>query len=299
MKVNVGGEAERVLQSAQHRVFVEGSQDEEIDPVVIRELLRNNGLSQIDVRPMGGCDHVRSAAQALIHDHPSYYFLVDRDDQDHDTVEQSWSNFPNPDTHNMVIWRKRELENYFIAPDYIERSSFLKLPIANIRQRILDECNRRIFLDAANLTLSALKRGIRKQFPSDFSDPTQFQTEADGARQLETSPGLEDQRRLAAGLFEKDAVNGIYSGFVRELSDRRLPLEYGSGTWLERMSGKEIFHSIAGLCFRVPAADGRILLGKVQNNEIAKELLALPLDQQPDDFQHLFRLLEARVKSTS
>lgn len=299
MKVHVGGEAERVRQSAQHRVYVEGSHDEAIDPIVIKELLRNNGLTQIDVLPMGACDNVRSAAQALIHDHPSYYFLIDRDDQDHETVDLSWNNFPNPDTHNMVIWRKRELENYFIAPDYIERSSFLSVPIENVRQRILDECNRRIFLDAANLTLAALKRGIRKQFPSDFGDPAQFQTEADGARQLETSPGLEEHRKLVADLFEKNVVNRIYSGFVLELSDSRLPLEYGSGTWLERMSGKEIFHCIAGPCFRVEAADGTILQGKVQNNEIAKALLALPLDQQPEDFQHLFRLLRARVKSNS
>lgn len=112
MKARTGGDASSVLQSAQHRVFVEGSNDEEIDPVVIRELLRANGLAQLDVKPMGHCDNVRSAAQALIRHHPTYYFLIDRDDQDQPTVDRSWSDFPNPETHNIIIWRKRELENY-------------------------------------------------------------------------------------------------------------------------------------------------------------------------------------------
>ncbi len=109
MKTRIGGDASSVLQSAKHTVFVEGSNDEEIDPVVIRELLRINDLAQIDVKPMGHCYNVRSAVQALIRHHPSYYFLIDRDDQEEDAAERSWSDFPNPDTHNVIIWRKREL----------------------------------------------------------------------------------------------------------------------------------------------------------------------------------------------
>jgi hypothetical protein len=105
-----------------HKVFVEGSNDEEIDPIVIKELLRINGLTQVQVLVMGGCDNVRSAAQALFHEHPSYYFLIDRDDQDAQTVENYWLNFPDPATHNLLIWRKRELENYFIDPSYLQNS---------------------------------------------------------------------------------------------------------------------------------------------------------------------------------
>ncbi len=298
MKLQRGVDATLALQSASHKVFVEGSADEEIDPIVISELLRVNGLTQIEVRPMGGCDNVRSAAQALIRHHPSYYFLIDRDDQDEAVVESSWGNFPNPVTHNMLIWHKRELENFFIDPDYIGKSLFLKITMKTLRQRIIKECNRRIFLDAANLTLAALKRRIRSQFAPDFGNPAQFKTEADGARILDKSPELEDKRSSFADIFEKSAVNKTYFDFVHELSGGSLPLRYGSGAWLERMSGKEIFRSIAGSCFRVEAANGTILQGKDQNKEIAKQLLTLPLDQQPRDFQLLVNLLEARVKST-
>lgn len=196
----------------------------------------------------------------------------------------------------MLIWHKRELENFFIAPDYIEKSQFLNVTPKILRQRILKECNRRIFFDAANLTLAALKRRLRIQFAPDFSNPAQFRTEADDARLLEESSELEDKRDSFANIFEKSEVRIIYSDFVLNLSKGRIPLQYAKGTWLERMSGKEVFRSIAGSCFRVEAADGTILQGKTQNNEIAKQLLKLPLDQQPQDFQLLVTLIKDRIK---
>jgi hypothetical protein len=66
----------QVNQSARHKLFVEGSDDEEIDPVVIKELLDSNDLTSIQVSIMGGCDNVRSAAQALVYEHSFYYFLI-------------------------------------------------------------------------------------------------------------------------------------------------------------------------------------------------------------------------------
>lgn len=299
MRLQLGGNTENILQGARHTVFVEGSRDEEIDPIVIKELLRVNGLTQISVETMGGCDNVRSAAQALIRHHPSYYFLIDRDDQDENTVESSWANFPDPSTYNMLIWRKRELENYFIDPVYIEKSGHLKQDVTGqqLRQRILDECNRRIFLDAANLTLAALKRGIRGKFICDFSDPEKFRTEDDGVQQLEEHQRFKELGESIAGFFLEDRVINIYSEFVRELSGGVLPLRYGSGSWLERMSGKEIFRCIANSCFRVITRDNETLQGKKQNNEIAKTLVSLPCTEQPTDFQQLLELLKTRVDS--
>ena len=101
-------------------------------------MLNTNELTAVEVQAMGSCEHIRSAAQALIHQHSAYYFLIDRDDQNQITVDDSWSKFPDPNAYNMLIWHKRELENYFIAPDYLEKSSFLK-PDVDVKQRILKE----------------------------------------------------------------------------------------------------------------------------------------------------------------
>jgi hypothetical protein len=282
---------------APHKVFVEGSRDEEIDPVVIGELLNMNDLEIIEVRTMGGCDNVRSAAQALVRHHPSYYFLIDRDVQDEQTVETSWQNFPDPTTHNLLIWRKRELENYFIDPSYLQNSSYLKVTEAELRKRILEECNRRIFLDAANLTLMAIHREVGRPFAQHFCNLQEFQSEAAGAQQLDGLSALAEKAKSVADCLENNAVKQKYSEFVSELSGGQLPLQYGSGTWLERLSGKEIFRGIAGPCFKVTGGGGEILQGKVQNKEIAKGLLRLPLVQQPTDFQQLVELLKKRVGS--
>ncbi|GEM_PF-405224 len=278
-----------------HNIFVEGSSNEEIDPVVIGELLSNNDLEIVEVQTMGGCDNVRSAAQALFRHHPSYYFLIDRDDQDDQTVENYWLNFPDPATHNLLIWRKRELENYFIDPSYLKFSSFLKVTEEELRKRILDECNRRIFLDAANLTLMAINREVRRPLTGYFRNLEHFQSEAAGAQQLDGLSALAEKATSVSDLLERNAVREKYSEFVGELSGGVLPLQYGCGTWLERLSGKEIFRCIAGSCFKVIGGGGKILRGKVQNKEVAKGLLRLPLVQQPVDFQQIIELLKKRV----
>jgi hypothetical protein len=295
MKLQRGVSATQVLQNAKHKLFVEGSDNQEIDAVVIKELLDNNELTAIDVQTMGGCDNVRSAAQALIHQHSSYYFLIDRDDQDQATVDQSWLKFPDPNAYNMLIWHKRELENYFIDPDYLRKSSFLKSNV-DVDQRILKECNHRLFLDAANLTLYALSRKLRVMLAiKHFADPFKFQNKNDGILQLEQLSKLADKKTEFANILENDAIKSIYSDFVDELSGGVLPLQYSSGTWLERMSGKEVFRVIANDCFHVTDAANVLLTGKEQNKQIAKELVKLPLAQQPTDFQAIVSSLKQRI----
>lgn len=296
MRFQRGVDATQVLQNAKHKLFVEGKDNQEIDPVVIHELLSNNDLTAIEVQSMGGCDNVRSAAQALIHQHPAYYFLTDRDDQDQATVDRSWDKFPDPNAYNMLIWRKRELENYFIDPDYIGKSSFLK-PDIDVRQHILDVCCSRLFLDAANLTLLYLGRELRRPLPiGHFANPEHFKNKSEGALQLELLSGLADKKLSVVDILEKDFVKQVYSDFVDELSAGIFPLQYGSGTWLERMSGKEIFRVIANECFQVRDASNALLRGKEQNKQIAKELVNRPLAEQSPDFQGIVNVLKIRIE---
>ena len=296
MRVERGVNATQVNQDAQHKLFVEGKDNQEIDPIVIKELLDTNNLTAVGVSTMGGCDNVRSAAQALIKEYPSYYFLIDRDDQDQETVDRSWQSFPNPDEYNMLIWHKRELENYFIDPDYIKKSPRLK-PQINIEERILDECNLRIFLDAANLTLYSIKRELGKTFPiRHFKNPDEFRDQNAGTLKLNGLAATIDDRKISVTtVLEGNAVNQRYLEFIQELSGGTIPLQYGSGSWLERMSGKEIFRAIANQCFEVEGAQGQLVTGKEKNKIIAKELTRLPLEQQPVDFQRLVSLLQNKV----
>jgi len=296
MRLQRGVNATQVNQDAQHKLFVEGKDNQEIDPIVIKELLDNNDLTAVGVSTMGGCDNVRSTAQALINEYPSYYFLIDRDDQDQETVNKSWQNFPNPDEYNMLIWHKRELENYFIDPDYLKKSTYLKSEI-NIRQSILDECNLRVFLNAANLTLYSIKRELRKPLPiRHFKNPDEFRDQNAGTLKLEgLAEAMDDRKMSVTTVLEKNAVNQQYIEFIQELSGGTIPLQYGSGSWLDRMSGKEIFGVIANQCFEVRSLAGNLVTGKEKNKIIAKELTKLSLEEQPSDFQELIRLLKNKV----
>lgn len=298
MKLQRNVEATQVNGNAQHKLFVEGKDDLEIDPTVIQELLNNNELTAVEVGAIGGCDNVRNAAQALISKHPSYYFLIDRDDQDQAIVDKSWQSFPNPAEYNMLIWHKRELENYFINPDYIEKSSFLKSG-SNIRKHILDECNRWIFLDAANLTLYSISRELRKPLPiKHFKNRDEFRDQNAGTLKLEgLSVSMDTKKISVATVLEKEAVNQRYFQFIEELSGGTIPLQYDSGSWLERMSGKQIFRVIANQFFEVKDLEGNLVKGREQNKIIAKELVKLPLEQQPSDFQTLVSLLQNKVVS--
>jgi len=80
----------------------------------------------IRIRPLGPSYSVKSVAEALHPFHPTYYFLIDRDyHHNDDFVGRCWDNFPDPATHNLLVWRYREIENYFLEPDYLAYSDFL------------------------------------------------------------------------------------------------------------------------------------------------------------------------------
>ena len=106
---------------------------------------------------------------------------------------------------------------------------------------------------------------------------------------------INDLKTSVTAILERDVINRLYLGFIEELSGGTIPLEYGSGAWLARMSGKEIFRAIANRCFLVLDLEGNIVTGKEQNKAIARELVKLPLDQQPEDFQELISLLKRKV----
>lgn len=296
MKIEYGVEASEALQSAKHKVFVEGGSDGEIDPVVLDALLRTNGLAQIDVAAMGGCSNVRSAAQALVNQHPSYYFIIDRDDQNHVDVERSWDEFPDITTHNLIIWRKRELENYFCDPDYLKNCDYLSCEPEKLSETILKECRRRMFMEAANLAILAIHRELKRPVAKHFANVSKFKTSTNAENELISLASIIDGRKQIGKTLSTPSLKRLYRQFVAQLSGGTFPLEFGHGEWLQLMSGKEIFRSIAGPCFEVLDVHGKKLTGKPQNIEIARNLLSKPLAIQPFDFQEIIRVFTERAK---
>ena len=107
--------SEDVRLQGQHILFVEGSDKESVDPKVLNELFSR----RVRIEPLGPSFSVGSVAEALQPNHPTYYFLIDRDHYDGSFIDKCWNNFSDPDTNNLLIWRRREIENYFLDPKYL------------------------------------------------------------------------------------------------------------------------------------------------------------------------------------
>ena len=132
ISVTTGIRAEEVRLQGQHVLFVEGRDGNAVDPKVLNALF-SDGLR---IEPLGSSFSVRSVAEALHPHHPTYYFLIDRDHYEHDFVERCWTHFPDPGTHNLLVWRRREIENYFLEPQYLVRSKYCRVSEERLGERL-------------------------------------------------------------------------------------------------------------------------------------------------------------------
>ena len=93
-----------------------------MDPKILNTLLPD----EIRIELLGPSFSVKSVAEALHKHHTTYDFLIDRDHHDDEFVDRCWKEFPNPDTHNLLVWRHREIENDFLDPEYLSCSQYCR-----------------------------------------------------------------------------------------------------------------------------------------------------------------------------
>lgn len=284
-------------QRARHVLFVEGKQastGDSFDHAVLSHFLQ----SVVQVEPLGLSLNLRSAAEALHPFHPTYYFIIDRDHQDESLVEATWRRFPDPAADNLLIWRRRELENYFIDPTYLLHSPHLTVDESTLRTCIREHCQKRLYLDAANQVITECRETLKKNWIKAFklSDcPTRDTTLA----ALRDHPAFPEQRGNFSALTTPEALEARFVTVLTDWTGGRDPLEYGAGRWLERIQGNAVWNTVANQCFRITDARGVPLDGPRKQLELAKALVRLPLDQQPADFQTLRALVESHIRGAS
>src|SRR5258708_1342598 len=110
MKVRNAPQASSVRQMSQIFLFVEGTNQSSIDKRVIEKIVPD----YIRVEGIGSCYNFKGAAYAFHKFHREYCFIVDRDYRDSGYVSGLWRNFSNIDKPGLLIWKKREIENYFL-----------------------------------------------------------------------------------------------------------------------------------------------------------------------------------------
>lgn len=242
---------------------------------------------------------MRSVAEALVPVHPTYYFLIDRDHHDENFVESSWRSFPDPETHNLLVWRRRELENYFLDAAYLAKSEYCHCDADKLRRAILDRCNYLLYLDAANRVITSIREELKRTWIRHFRNPEEFR---DRAETLASLVSLEEFSQ-----YGQQVERGISHNEIERRLDEQLaimtggvfPLRFGRGAWLASVRGKKVLPQIVDTCFDVTDRDGHNLDGPASVVEVMRELVAKDLDDQPADFRALKQLIDARVQSDS
>lgn len=295
IRATPGGRPENVLQGAKHVLFVEGEGDESFDVKVLNELLD----TPITIRPLGPSYSVKSVAQALHPHHPDYYFLIDRDPHHDDAfVEQCWNGFPDPDTHNLLIWRRREIENYFLDPAYLIHSRFCKVSQTDIERKVVEIASSRLYLDAVNWVIIDVRERQKRNWIGLFKASDNLSTSEIALEKLVGRPEFHLRISDVEKSVSADELARLFAETLQRMTGGEDGLSLGRGAWLELIQGKEVFAQLVNsACFDVRTRDGETLQGRDKSYEIIKDLLRQEKKIQPVDFQRLNTLIQQRVLS--
>lgn len=297
IKVQKGGSSDLARQRARHKLFVEGSGDDTIDAV----FLKNFFGTLIDIECMGPSFHLKSVATALHAHHPEYYFLIDRDHHDEKSVEASWRNFPDPATSNLLIWKKKEIENIFLEPDYLQRSQYIKEEFkgqsgqTKLESLILQFARKRLFMEAANSVVLAIREEQKTTWIETFTKPSEFETVQAAKSKLLKASEFQARSTDISNSVQPDILEQKFEEVLNDMSGGTLPLEWNRGLWRAHMSGKEVLKQVVNQCFQVRDRNKKVIQGHDHYIEVIKDLARQDQSHQPDDFRELYRLIENAI----
>ena len=290
IEVTVGNRPEEVRH--EHTLFVEGG-DDSLDPSVLGEILRGTGIR---IEPMGHSLAVRSVAEALHKYHPTYYFLIDRDHYGDSMVEDSWKNFPDPAKHNLLIWRRRELENYFIDPSYLAKSSFLVGKRGKLDRKILSIANERLFLEVVNLVIISIREELKKRWIELPSNPSDFPNKESALDRLVGMPAFANHRGKVEKQVSSAEIARRFNERYNMMTGGQYPVVFGTGNWLHMIKGKQVLHQLANSdCFKVVDLNDIPVDQGSRVKDLVTNLLRQDLNDQPDDFKELVRLVGDKI----
>ena len=290
LEISIGVKPDAFLQNGAKRLYVEGDEDS-IDSEVMELLTIGTGLS---VRPLGASSGIRAAVRALHNDHPSYAFLIDRDFLDDAKVEATWNGFPDPAQHNLLIWRKRSIENYFLDVEWLEKSQYFdKAKKQSLIDKLVNEAKQRVFMDVANIAVSETRGLLLKSWIDLESDPAKYKTAEMALENLLKRKEWADIPPHVSDILSKDKIAVRFNTAKNELIGDGDKLRYGAGRWIDLMNAKPLLNSIlTSSLFRVSSeADGAPLQGELKRLAIVRDLICNS-GLLPADFKQIQDLLK-------
>jgi len=292
ISVKKGIRAEEVRLQSQHVLFVEGRDSNSVDPKVLNELFEQ----EIRIEPLGPSYSVKSVAEALYPHHPTYYFLIDRDHHLDDFINRCWCNFPDPSTHNLLVWRLREIENYFLEPEYLKQSKYCKVSLDELKRQILRFASERLFLDVANYVVTSIREELKRTWIEKFSNPAEFSSKDSAIQKLKAESAFSTHCSTVQVAVSEVVIERRFNEYLGEMTDGEHQLKFNAGCWLQMTQGKKVLSQIVSShCFRVEALDGSLLAGKEKLGQVVKDLLQKDISVQPNDFRQLKSLIQSRL----
>jgi hypothetical protein len=290
MNISRGHQSEDVLQGNRHAIFIEGGGDEAIDPTILKLLLP----PMVRAFAIGPGYGVEAAASALYAHHPHYYFLIDRDHRSEEHVELTWQNFLQPGNMNLLIWRKREIESYFLDPDYLRRSSYCRKSVLQMRNLIAKEASGRVYLETANIVLVGCRESLKVNWVKKATAIAGYENENQARASLIDVIVSSNKDNEVSKALSPSSLNDRFTETLDELSGGVLPLQFGSGTWPDRISAKKILNIVINSCFSAKDEENKVIRGKDLLLTVIKDLIQQP--NIPTDFALLRDFMNDIVK---
>ena len=210
---------------------------------------------KLPIDRLGSRNILIGGAKAFFPIEPYFYFLIDRDHHSDLDVEDYWRKFPVANEPNILIWRRKELENYLIDPDLFCTSSGVKASKDEVTSRLLEIVQSSLYFDTARLIVSEIRSDFEKwgnQVWKEFNQTKSSHINAsksieylsDIIKQLETPQFI----KISTLPF----LNVKYHEKLNIMTGGADSIQIGKGRWLELIQGKLVFDKLFSEFFKMP-----------------------------------------------
>ena len=293
MKVNTGV-AGQTFENGERKVinlYIEGDYENSVDKHVLESIFEGHFKEvAIDYKTMGFCTNVIAASEVLYKENKNNYFIIDRDHHDDSTVNESWTVKKN----NLIIWKRRHIENYFLDADFLSQSQYLKNSITKLKleQQILNIAKKRLFMDIANMVIISIREDMKKKWIECFTNPDEFDTEVNSMEKLLRKHELECFKSKVNQKLSSDYIKDKFYYYKQQFVGEEPTVQFGKGEWLKLMIGKPILHQIVNSNYEVRKIDGTNAQGDGKQLKVIKDLFKMNSeDKWPEDFRNLKKIV--------
>ena len=169
------------------------------------------------------------------------------------------------------MWWHREIENYFLDPQYLARSKYCMKNETELEEKIVQFADKRLFLDVANNVVISIREELKKNWIVNFSSPGDFKTKNDALAKLKNAKEFGEHSADVRNRVSTDELERRFEDFLHKMTDGQERLSFGVGKWLELIKGKKVLAQVVNSeCFKVETGDKQHLNGKAKLNAVVK-----------------------------